>query len=134
MQRTFILIGLALMLAGCSDSGFDEQDTISIDEDQYFDTAVQASDETVVNFQVNVNSGPNVDFLVMSDTNYQQFQAGSQFVYEGCSRAPMNSASGTCTLRKGSWHLVLDNTDAGAASPPFNAANDPAVIAYHYWE
>ncbi|MEA3190709.1 MAG: hypothetical protein QOD77_1291 [Thermoplasmata archaeon] len=119
-----------MLLAGCA--GISDSGSIGIDEDQYYQIAFEAKRAGTLTYSFSSTQAHNIDALVMDAANFQQFSSQHSFTYLGCSEAPARAGGGTCPLDAGEWHIVFDNTNAGQATPPFNAVNDPAFVTWSY--
>lgn len=98
-----------------------------IAEDQYIHSGFQLNRGATVDISVEVHSGPSIDVIVVDELNFQQYRSGNAFVhYSACGGIASQGFLRSCGLPAGQYYVLLDNTDAGATSPPFNGVNDGA--------
>lgn len=136
--RVLAMVTLAglVLVAGCSSPGgplAEDSGTVSIEADsaRAFELAVQGPIR--LDYQASVAQGPDIDVFLMDDQNYQSYQSGEEFTYFDCSSLGTGSASGVCELPEGSYHLVLDNTERGEASPAtVSTASQTATVDYQF--
>ncbi|GAA0193803.1 hypothetical protein [Halobaculum roseum] len=104
-------------------------DTRQIPEDEWYQWNFELNEQAVLSYDFVVRSGPAIDAILTDDTEYDQLQEGNRFRYysEG---SVMDDEGGqvTTTLAPGTYHLVLDNSDAGEAQPPTNFDDDIAEV------
>ncbi len=123
---------LMIALSGCAgSSGLDETGRTVLAEDQYYQFQFKANRQVTLELAVEVHDGPNIDVFVMDELNFQQFEAGNSFVhYESCGGVAAQGFVRSCTLNEGTYSIVLDNTNAGNAAPPFNGVDDGADVSW----
>lgn len=133
MRGIMASLVLTLLVSGCASSaGFEDEGRTVIAEDQFYQVGFEASSDVTLTTQVEVISGPNIDVIVLDDVNFQQFRQGNDFVhYPPCGGVAAQGFERSCNLASGTYHVVLDNSDAGSTSPPFNAVNDGAEVSWH---
>jgi hypothetical protein len=143
MKVLVVALLLASTLAGCTSPAYgagtvpsltwDKNGSITVEEDQYIQFGFILNSGGRYDFSAQVQSGPNVDLFLMDSLNFQQYQNGNAFSYfASCSRSPMNSGSGTCQLDARQYYIVIDNSDVGNASPPWNGVSDTAFVNYDF--
>lgn len=127
---------LGMVLSGCAGgtdggAGFSDEGRTVIAEDQHYNTGFEATSTVTLEIGVDVHSGPNIDVIVLDDVNYRQYRRGNDFVhYESCGGVAAQGFQQSCRLDSGTYHVVLDNTNAGATAPPTNAVDDGADTSW----
>ena len=117
---------------GSGEDDWNEEGAVAIDEDRFVNFAFEALEPLQFNGEFRVSSGPNLEIFVMDEVNFQSFQQGASFVHQSqCARTGLAS-TWSCQLPKGVWYVVIDNTNAGNESPPFDAQNNMAVVEYAF--
>jgi hypothetical protein len=143
-RRNFIKtasVPIALGIAGCSEDnasqnigGADELLSVSgstnISEDEYVSWNV-TGDAMTLEGSVTVDMGPNIDFIVMESTYYERYQDGDSYQYITAG-SEMDTAGTNIDAGIGSEmvYIVIDNTNAGEASPPANLDDDVVTVDY----
>ena len=124
-------IGLVLTVFTC---GITSATTNSINEDEYMYRKISFYDgeKLELSIEVDVTSGPNVDVYVMDQMNFADYKDGDSFsYYSSLSRGDTSYWSADGTIRENDvYYIVIDNTDKGDASPPWNMQDDIAYIDY----
>ncbi len=130
--RICALLLLLPLMAGCAgSSGLDEVGRTVLAEDQYYTISFNAKRTVDLSIQVEVHSGPNLDVFVVDEINFQQFKARNNFVhFESCGGVAAQGFQRSCSLAEGAYFVILDNTNSGAVSPPFNGIDDGADVSW----
>ena len=138
----FALVLLCASFTGCigesCDTVTDSTET-AIDEDQYY--AIDFNTGDVVKslqytFERKDDEGHEIDVYLMTKINFQQYENGNSFVYlvdfsEPATTKTMFGKDGNLD-EDDEYFLVIDNTDAGASSPPSDGVNNPVHFAIDY--
>ncbi len=128
---TMVFIGLFLTVFTC---GITSGTTNSISEDEYMYRKISfyEGDKLEISIEVDVTSGPNIDVYVMDEVNYADYKDGDSFsYYSSLSRGDTSYWSADGTIHEnGAYYIVIDNTDKGDASPPWNMQDDVAYVDY----
>lgn len=132
MRARVLILVVVLALSGCTGtSGYDDSGRTVVAEDQFYSTAFDASARVTLTISVEVHDGPSIDVIVVDVINFQQFRDGNEFVaFTSCGGVAAQGFQRSCSLDAGTYHVILDNTDAGNTSPPFNAVNDGADVSW----
>ncbi len=127
-----VAVLVAVALAGCAESyGMDRAGRGTLAEGQYDEISFTVSAVFDLHVAVEVHSGPSIDVFVMDDYNHGQFRAGTIFAHrEACGGVVEQNLTRDCTLRAGRYHVVFDNSIAGAASPPEDDVDDTADVSW----
>lgn len=146
-KRTLLVstAGVVASLAGCS--GQDPADaaagsagqqtprwqellnvTRTAQEDEWLTWGWEAEQTTELEVTLTVRSGPAIDFYVMDESEWDQYQAGNRARYHDLSMPNTTGGSRRGTLSGGSYVFVIDNTEHGEAAPPTNFDEDPARL------
>jgi len=72
--------------------------------------------EFTISYEFEVVSGPAVDVFVVAHGELSKYEAGQRFDTVAESMAS-EGASNSVEVSSGTYHVVLDNTDSGEASP-----------------
>ena len=129
---------LAAGLAGCSDgstddTGNDDRNTTTADEQTETIAAEtlniaggeyeswEFSGPGEVEYDFSVSGGPAVDVYVLSSHNFDFYRDGETFQTEAESE-DSSGDQGMTVLGTGDFVVLVDNTDAGGASPPADGA------------
>jgi len=101
-------------------------DTSTVEEDGwvYYDWTQDMTVEYTIEYIV--RDGPEIDVYVMSEDEFENYDNGDRFRTYLDSTGTSGTMSGT--LAEGSYYLVLDNSEKGAAQPPTNFDEDPARV------
>jgi hypothetical protein len=102
-------------------------DTRQIPEDEFYRWSFEANVPLRLDIEFTVREGPKIDFLVMSGSEYQEYDDGNRF-------RTMIDATGTVgdtisgTVEEGPVYIVADNTNRGPTDPPSNFDDDIAEV------
>ena len=99
-------------------------------------TRLPMSGDRDIEWEFDYRSGDqNIDIWFMDDLNFQQYENDNSFTYMGSLSAPdgKSASRGPIDPGPGSWHLVVDNTDTGDATPPTNGENDAVSFRLKVW-
>lgn len=140
-----LLLVAAVAVSGCTTATYeagapgglsrvyhDDGSTI-LAEDQYIYNSFTATNTLRLDVDVDVRSGPSIDVLVLDPLNFNQFKDGNGFVhYSSCGGVAAQAFQRSCTLGAGEYYIVLDNSDRGTASPPWNGVDDGAHVSWGF--
>ncbi|WP_232703175.1 hypothetical protein [Halobacterium wangiae] len=129
---------LTAVLAGCIEGSTTDTESIETTTTTKEVETTTITDETVsvaageyetwefsgpgsVEYEFSVADGPAVDSYVLSSQNFEYFQDGETFQTEAESE-DSSDGDGMAVLGSGDFVVLVDNTDAGAASPPDDGA------------
>lgn len=105
---------VAVTAAGTAVAG-ERSDTVKIDPGSSSAIAIDFQDGPAmgVEYDIQVQDGPNIDVLVMDNANYQKYGDGESFRYAtSWSVLDTGSANQDFTLEEhGTWYVVLDHTN-----------------------
>lgn len=125
---------VAVAAAGTAAAG-ERSDTVKIDPGSSSAIALDFQDGPAmqVDYDIQVQDGPNIDVLVMDNANYQKYGDGESFRYvSSWSVLDTGSAVQEFTLQDhGTWYVVLDHTsepDDGARPATVNP--DSVTVAW----
>lgn len=136
----YLLLGLlSLVLVGCSpEEEIIVSETVVIEEDQYIHISFVASQDGEMQISYNHRTGPAVEAYVLDQNGYNIWltlvsnSSTSQLMpyLSNLSSLPLASqfVSGWVDLPEGTYHIIVENTDYGSTSPPFNGVNDVAAV------
>ncbi len=132
-----LLLSVITMLAGCSNPVggplAEESGTAQVEPGDARTFGLEAQGAIRFEYQAAVAQGPDIDVFILDDQNYQRYQSGEDFTYFECSSLGTGSASGTCELPAGTYHMVLDNTERGEASPAtVSTGSQTASVDYEF--
>lgn len=132
-----LLLGAVVSVAGCTDPTdqvlAEDSGTAEVEAGQARTFELNAEGDISLDYEASVAQGPDIDIFVLDSQNYQRYQNGEEFEYHPCSSLGTGSGSGTCDLVDGAWHLVLDNTDRGEASPAtVSTGSQTATVNYEF--
>lgn len=132
-----LLLAGTIPLAGCSGPVggplAEESGTAQIDAGEARSFGLEAQGPIRFDYQAAVAQGPDIDVFILDDQNYQRYQGGEEFTYFECSSLGTGSASETCELPAGTYHMVLDNTERGEASPAtVSTGSQTASVDYEF--
>lgn len=132
-----LLLGAVVLLAGCTDPTdqvlAEDSGTAQIEAGQARNFELNAEGDISLEYEASVSQGPDIDVFVLDSQNYERYQNAEDFEYHPCSSLGTGSGSGTCDLVAGAWHLVLDNTDQGEASPAtVSTGSQTATVNYGF--
>ncbi len=132
-----LLLGAVVLLVGCTDLTdqvlAEDSGTVQIEAGQARTFELDAQGAILLDYEASVAQGPDIDIFVLDDQNYQRYQGGEEFTYYDCSSLGTGSGSGTCELSAGAYHLVLDNTEQGEASPAtVSTGSQTATVDYGF--
>lgn len=136
MRLQVCLLALLIVLAGCTKS----EDTTHVEEDrktipagEHDATEFGINPPAVLEVSVQVHGGPAVDVLALDRIQWQAYIQGANVVpIEGCSGVADPAFVGSCTIKKDRLYMVIDNSDAGDATPGGNTTADAADVSWAY--
>ena len=147
MLRFLILALTVVSLSGCTDTSYDDSTVIQrglsrvyhddgrtiLAEDQYYNSGFTATSTFRLDISVNVQSGPSIDVIVLDELNFNQFRDGNGYVhFSGCGGVAAQAYQRSCTLGADTYYIVIDNSDRGDASPPWNGIDDGADVTWDF--
>lgn len=129
---------LTVGLAGCSggstndaDNGGENTTTADVQTETIADETLSVADGEYaswefsgpgsVEYEFSVADGPAVDVYVLSSHNFDFYRDGETFQTEAESENS-SDGQGSTVLGTGDFVVLVDNTDAGGASPPADGA------------
>ena len=144
MYRVYLLLPILLSASftGCigenCDTVTDSTETV-IDEDQYYYLDFNTGDvvkSLQYTFERKDSEGHEIDVYLLDKGNFQQYENDHSFVYlvdfsEPATTKTMFGKDGNLD-EDDEYFLVIDNTDAGASSPPSDGVNNPVHFAIDY--
>ena len=106
--------------------------TETINEGEYWHTEIPLLDRSEIYITISVLNGIPIDIFLFDEENFELYRNNEsyEFILEG-SRLNTIIADIIVTLEAGTYFLVVDNTDAGVASPPLDNVNNIASITYN---
>ena len=147
-RRAVVSAGVAalgLTLAGCTgstsgdrnggDTGDGEEggrsreeiidDRIEVEEDGYRYVSFDLRRDAELHYEYTVREGPAIEVFVVTDDEFDEFQAGNRF--RGYSASGVGGGD-SVSLPADSYRFVVDNTNAGDVRPPSNLDDDIVVV------
>ena len=142
----------AAVLAGCSDSsdadnsGEDSnndpssntprsrtetliEDTRVVNEDGWYKWGFRLNEEAQLNLRVTVRSGPPVDIVLTSASEFEEYEDENRFRYnQDLSMLDTPGGDSSAEAPTGDYALIADNTNRVEAQPPSNFDDDPAEV------
>ena len=126
----FLIVGTSVF-SGCTSDDTKVSETIFVAEDDWRAWSVECFNSCNLELSVELNSGPNVDVYVMTESNFDSYKNCDSFYYlEEFSMTDTNGFTASGTIENGDYVVVIDNTDCGVASPPSNGENNDAGITF----
>lgn len=112
-------------------------DTLSVAANNFrgwefpIDPPSQPEESLTLEYETVVREGPAVDVLVLDADEYQHYRDGYDFLYRTAdSELATRHASKTATLEPATYAFVVDNTQAGEASP--RDLTDDATVSVEF--
>lgn len=125
-SRPALVVLVALALVAAPAAAGERSDTENLDPGEFASIPVDFQDGAAmdVDYDIQVQSGPNMDVMVMDNANFQRYSDGNSFEYvSSWSVLDTGSAEQQFTLEEhGTWHIVLDHTN-----DPDNGASPSTV-------
>jgi len=104
-------------------------DRRNVQEDEYYRYSFSAEREAQYDARMTVRDGPNVDFIVTSQEEFEAYQNDERFRYnEALSMLDSTGDTTSARLPAGDLVIIIDNTNRGPAEPPANSVNDVAEV------
>lgn len=110
-------------------------DDLTVAEDYSRSIKLELPVDTDLSYEYQINSGPSLDFYVVDEENYFKWQRmlqgtnETQFkTYSDLDSTSTSKDHKEGRLAAGTYYLIIDNTDYGAAMPPMNMADDVATL------
>ena len=106
-------------------------ETVEVNEDTYISRTVEIEDTSTVTVECNVTEGPVIDIVTLDADGFALWEAKKPAEATPVSKL---SASGQKenlllgTLPKGTFHVIVDNTNYGGAAPPTNMKTDKTTV------
>lgn len=146
LRRFALISALTLLSTACTDSA-NEDDRYSqstgalsgssteilpatrkvLNEDEAFVASVITTQALNINVQAENLSNTTMEVFTLDEANYNRYRAEQSFTYiKALSMSPLAASfsSQWTALSAGRYYFILDNTDRGAVSPPWNGSND----------
>ena len=144
MNRVYllVLVFLSASFAGCTGDEeecgtlTDSTETV-IDEDQYYSIEFgQVVKSLQYTFERKDDEGHEIDVYLLTKINFQQYEGGNSFTYlvgfsEPATTKTMFGKDGNLD-ESDEYFLVIDNTDAGASSPPSDGYDNGVHFVIDY--
>lgn len=106
-----------------------KSETIEVNEDDYQYYKFEFGQPTTLKYDFIVRDGPEIDAILVSDSEFDQFQGGNRYEYSTTGSALDTGGDEVeVDLSAGEYVLIFDNTSAGEAAPPTNFDDDVAEI------
>jgi hypothetical protein len=106
-----------------------DQDTRTLEEDAWYKWGFVLDQESQLELDATVRSGPAIDLIMTSQSEFEEFEQGNRFEYnQSLSLLDTVGGNASGTLPQGQWALIADNTEAGEAQPPTNLDDDIAEV------
>lgn len=106
-------------------------DQLQIEEDYFRYFEIELKRDTEVTIDYIIKSGPNVDVYFVSQDDFYIWERivkeniDEPFYYDSeLSTFNTSKSSKTVSVPKGTYYVVIDNTDNGPTYPPMNLEND----------
>lgn len=105
----------------------DDRDTVNEDKYLYYEFSLNEQKE--LQLKATVRSGPRLDIMLMDRSEFEEYEAGRRFRYDA-ELSLMDTIGGDSRSRVNPADLVLvvDNTEAGEATPPTDYDENPARV------
>jgi len=106
-------------------------DTRNIEEDnwRYYDLRLTAPGRIMYEFAV--EDGPAIDVIVIDQAEYDAFRNESPISpYTDLTELDSTGATVRGPVDSGTYTLILDNSNRGAAEPPANLSNDVVTVDF----
>jgi len=98
----------------------------------YWHFTVSGASEPKLEYTIVVSDGPAIDVFVMTEEGYYHYRNGESFLYYTAASV-QNTYYASISWYipgDGTYYIVVDNTDAGEAQPPWNGVDDVANVEY----
>lgn len=108
-----------------------KSDTRKIEEDEWISYEFDFDSTGFLEYEFIVRNGPEIDVLLLDESEYTHFNSDARFGYE--SRLSALDSAGTTVSGKvseGTYRLILDNSNKGEAVPPTNFSNDVVTVEF----
>ncbi len=120
-----VMIATVVILSGLTEN---KEKSIELKEGEWSKTKLKPGDGMKVTYEVNVTDSEEVDVYIMTETSYENYLKGREFGYKSdASRQGVNHCRYQGVLSGEVYYFVIDNTDAGEATPP---AGDEVSLEY----
>lgn len=83
--------------------------------------------EPILIYDILVRDGPNIDFFILEEKEFEAFQQGDNFRYLITSETGIWNASGRSRLERKKYYFVIDNSNRGPTSPEDFEQSDARV-------
>ena len=106
--------------------------TETVNRGEYWHAEIPIIDTSEIYIIINVINGIPVDVFLFDEENFELYRNNEsyEFILEG-SRLNTSSVDITITLEVGTYFLVVDNTEAGEASPSLNNSSNNVTFTYN---
>lgn len=106
-------------------------DTRNIEEDHWRYYSLNFSKDGSLTYDFIVREGPAIDVIVMDESEYTHFENGDRWeYYSQLSALDSTGDEISRTVSRGSYYLILDNSNSGTAAPPSNFSNDVVSVDF----
>ncbi|MHC3378490.1 hypothetical protein [Haloarcula sp. H-GB5] len=112
--------------------------TFRLEENEYEDFTVDATDQTTLTYDLIVRRGPAVDVILFTEDEYRAFQSRHRARYAGeVSRFhETNVPENRITISPGTYRLVVNNTDWSRAVPspdePYDVLEGECMVDFSF--
>ncbi|NHN61697.1 hypothetical protein BDK61_2856 [Haloarcula quadrata] len=109
-----------------------------LEENEYQDYTVEATDQTTLTYDLIVRRGPAVDVILFTEEEYRAFQSRYRARYAGeVSRFHQtNIRDNQITIGPGTYRLVVNNTDWSRAVPspdePYDVLEGECIVDFAF--
>lgn len=104
-----------------------------MNEDEWYQWQFDWDEETYIEYEIIVRSGPSIDVTLFGEEEYSYYQNQERAeYYAGVSDLDTVDATASGWVGTGNYRLVIDNTSWGEAEPPTNLNNDVAEVDYSF--
>ena len=108
---------------------------VDIEEDHYRTHTITLNGPTEITISTEIISGPKIDAIFLDTkgmNSWKKLTQGSMNTkysyYPSLSQSGQINSTKTETFDKGTYYLILDNTDIGDTIPPMNLQNDTCTV------
>lgn len=110
---------------------FEESDRRNVQEDEWRYYMLSFPQSGRLYYSYTVREGPEIDVIVMDESEYQYFQDGDRY-NRYTNLSTFGDAGNTVNepISAGDYRLIFDNTEREEAYPPSNFSNDIAEVEF----
>ncbi|MFC7131644.1 MULTISPECIES: hypothetical protein [Salinibaculum] len=102
-------------------------ETRTIPEDEWYQWGYDFETALDISIDMVVREGPAVDFWLLTESEFQEFDAGNRF-RPTLEISDTTGGSTSGVIDPGRVYFIADNTNAGEAEPPTNLDDDIARV------